>query len=127
MGALDGLKILELGQVVAAPFCGAILADMGADVIKVESPSGDSLRNMGPLKDGRSMWYLVENRNKRSISIDLKNAAGCKVLEDLIAQADVMTENFKPGVLEKLGFSWEKISAINPRIILARMSGYGPV
>lgn len=125
MGALDGLKILELGQVVAAPFCGAVLADMGADVIKVEPPSGDSLRNMGPLKDGRSMWYLVENRNKRSISIDLKNPEGCKILEDLIAQADVMTENFKPGVLEKLGFDWKRISGLNPRIILARMSGYG--
>lgn len=125
MGALDGLKVLELGQVVAAPFCGALLADMGADVIKVEAPSGDSLRHMGPLKDGRSMWYLVENRNKRSISLDLKNPEGCRILEELIVKADIMTENFKPGVLEKLGFSWERISKLNPRIILARMSGYG--
>ena len=98
MGTLDGLKVLELGQVVAAPFCGVLLADMGAEVIKVEAPNGDTIRKMGPIKDGRSLWYLVENRNKRSVCIDLKNDEGKKILEDLIKYADIMTENFKPGV-----------------------------
>ena len=125
MGPLSGLKVLELGQVVAAPFCGALLADFGADVVKVESPIGDGLRYMGPAVDGRGLWYSVENRNKRDICLDLKSEEGKKILEKLIAQADVMTENFRPGVLAKLGFPWEKIHSINPRLILARMSGYG--
>lgn len=125
MQPLRDLKILELGQVVAAPFCGAMLADFGAEVTKVETLAGDGLRQMGPSVDGRSLWYSVENRNKKTISVDLKKAEGKQILEKLIAQSDVMTENFRPGVLAKLGFTWEKISAINPRIILARMSGYG--
>lgn len=122
---LSGLKVLELGQVVAAPFCGALLADFGAEVTKVETLEGDGLRQMGPILDGRSLWYSVENRNKKTICIDLKNKDGQKILEKMIAQADVMTENFRPGVLAKLGFDWERINSLNPKIILARMSGYG--
>lgn len=125
MGALSGIKVLELGQVVAAPFCGALLADFGADVIKVESLTGDTLRKMGPQHDGRGLWFNVENRNKRVIALNLKSEEGKEILTKLIKQADVMTENFRPGVLAKLGFPGEKIKAINPRIILARMSGYG--
>ena len=125
MDALKGLKVLELGQVVAAPFCGALLADFGADVTKVEPLEGDGIRYMGPVVDGRSLWYAVENRNKRTISVDLKQAEGQAIVEKLIRKSDVMTENFRPGVLSKLGFSWERISGLNPRIILARMSGYG--
>lgn len=117
--------MLELGQVVAAPFCGALLADFGAEVIKVETPEGDGIRYMGPIKDGRSLWYSVENRNKKTISLNLKSDKGKKILKQLIAESDIMTENFRPGILAKLGFPWEKIQAINPRIILARMSGYG--
>ena len=125
MGALAGIKVLELGQVVAAPFCGALLGDFGAEVIKVESLAGDGLRSMGPQHDGRSLWFAVENRNKKVVSIDLKAAAGKEILTKLIAEADVMLENFRPGVLAKLGFSVEKIRSINPKIILAQMSGYG--
>lgn len=125
MGPLSDIKVLELGQVVAAPFCGALLADFGADVVKVEPPTGDSLRYMGPDVDGRGLWYGVENRNKKSICIDLKSNAGKEILARLIREADVMTENFRPGVLAKLGFPWEKIHELNPRLILARMSGYG--
>jgi formyl-CoA transferase/succinyl-CoA--D-citramalate CoA-transferase len=125
LGALSGLKVLELGQVVAAPFCGALLADFGAEVIKVEPLEGDGIRQMGPVVDGRSLWYAVENRNKKTISLDLKTAGGKEILDKLIKEADVMTENFRPGVLSKLGFPWERINSLNPRLILARMSGYG--
>jgi formyl-CoA transferase/succinyl-CoA--D-citramalate CoA-transferase len=126
LGALTGIKILELGQVVAAPFCGALLADLGAEVVKVEVPgAGDNLRTMGPIKDNRSLWFSVENRNKKSVTLNLKKAEGQRILEKLIPQFDVVTENFKPGVLEKLGFSWDKINGINPRAILVRISGYG--
>jgi len=125
MGPLSGLKVLELGQVVAAPFCGALLADFGADVIKVEQPIGDGLRYMGPSHEGRSLWFNVENRNKKDLCLDLKTPEGKEILTKLIAEADVMTENFRPGVLAKLGFTWEKIHSINPKLILARMSGYG--
>ena len=125
MGALTGLKVLELGQVVAAPFCGALLADFDAEVIKVESPDGDGLRYMGPEKDGRSLWFNVENRNKKVISINLKSEEGKEILCKLIKDVDVMTENFRPGVLEKLGFPWEKIHGINPKLILVHISGFG--
>ncbi len=129
MGALNGIKVLELGQVVAAPFCGVLLADYGAEVIKVEIPgAGDNLRNMGPIgpnDQGRSMWFAVENRNKKSVTLNLKLDKGKQILTELIRKVDVVTENFKPGVLEKLGFSWEKIRAINPQVVFVRISGYG--
>ena len=129
MQALNGIKVLELGQVVAAPFCGVLLADLGAEVIKVEIPEmGDNLRHMGPIEpgdEGRSMWYAVENRNKKSITLNLKSEKGKQILTELIQKVDVITENFKPGVLDKLGFSWESIRAINPHIIFVRISGYG--
>ena len=125
MGPLSNIKVLELGQVVAAPFCGALLADFGAEVIKVETPQGDGLRYMGPIKDGRSLWFSVENRNKKVLSLNLKSEKGKEILTELIKTADVMTENFRPGILAKLGFPWETIQKLNPRIILARMSGYG--
>lgn len=126
MGALTGIKILELGQVVAAPFCGVLLADLGAEVVKVEMPGvGDNLRAMGPVKDKRSLWFSVENRNKKSITLNLKKEEGKRILAELVPQFDVVTENFKPGVFEKLGFSWEIIHRLNPRAILVRISGYG--
>ncbi|WP_455656754.1 CaiB/BaiF CoA transferase family protein [Phascolarctobacterium sp.] len=125
MGALSGVKILELGQVVAAPFCGALLGDFGAEVTKVESITGDGLRNMGPQYDGRSLWFNVENRNKKVISVNLKDDEGKAILKKMIAEADVMIENFRPGILEKLGFDIETIRSINPSIIVTRLSGYG--
>jgi crotonobetainyl-CoA:carnitine CoA-transferase CaiB-like acyl-CoA transferase len=126
MGALSDIKVLELGQVVAAPFCGVLLADFGAEVIKVEQPNtGDSLRKMGPVKDGRSLWFAVENRNKKSITLNLKTEKGKEILKRLIEKTDIILENFRPGVLEKLGFPWEEIHKINKRAILVRISGYG--
>lgn len=126
MEALSGIKVLELGQVVAAPFCGVLLADFGAEVVKVEIPGvGDNLRNMGRLVDDRSLWFAVENRNKKSITLNLKTDEGKQILTELIKKVDVVTENFKPGVLEKLGFSWDVIHAINSKAILVRISGYG--
>lgn len=126
MGALDGIKVLELGQIVAAPFCGVLLADFGAEVIKVEIPEvGDGIRRMGRIVDDRSLWFAVENRNKKSITLNLKSKKGKQILTELIKQVDVVTENFKPGVMEKLGFSWEGIHEINPRVVLVRISGYG--
>lgn len=126
MGALDGITVLELGQIVAAPFCGALLADFGAEVIKVEMPgAGDGIRRMGRLVDDRSLWYLVENRNKKSVTLNLKTEQGKQMLAALIQKVDIVTENFKPGVMDKLGFSWARIHAINPRAIFVRISGYG--
>lgn len=126
MGALTGIRVLELGQIVAAPFCGVLLADFGAEVIKVEIPgAGDGIRRMGRIVDDRSLWYEVENRNKKSITLNLKSEKGKQILADLIKQVDVVTENFKPGVMEKLGFSWDAIHAINPKVIFVRISGYG--
>jgi formyl-CoA transferase len=126
MGALDGIRVIELGQIVAAPFCGALLADFGAEVIKVEIPGvGDNLRKMGPIVDGRSPWFAVENRNKKCITLNLKQEKGKKIFVELIKKADVITENFKPGVLDKLGFSWDEIRKINPRVVFVRISGYG--
>ena len=126
MGPLDKIKILELGQVLAAPFCDVLLADFGAEVIKVEIPGvGDNLRKMGPVVDGRSLWFSVENRNKKCITLNLKSKKGKELLCELIKKVDVITENFKPGTLEKLGFDWEKIHEINKRAILVRISGYG--
>jgi len=126
MGALDGIKILELGQVLAAPFCDVLLADFGADVIKVEIPAtGDNLRKMGPIHEGYSFWFGVENRNKKCITLNLKSDKGKEILCELIKKCDVVTENFKPGTLEKLGFTWEKFHQLNERTILVRISGYG--
>jgi len=126
MGPLNGIKVLELGQVLAAPFCDVLLADFGADVIKVEIPGlGDNLRHMGPIVDGRSLWFAVENRNKKCITLNLKTKKGKELLCELIRKTDVITENFKPGTLEKLGFDWDRIHAINKKAVLVRISGYG--
>lgn len=126
MGILDKIKVLELGQVVAAPFSGALLADFGADVIKVEIPgSGDGLRHMGPEVDERSLWFCIENRNKRCITLNLKSEKGKEMLTELIKWSDVILENFKPGTIGRLGFSWEKIQEINPRAVFMQISGYG--
>ncbi|HHV78268.1 MAG TPA: CoA transferase [Firmicutes bacterium] len=124
--ALSGIRVLELGQVVAAPFCGAMMADFGAEVIKVEAPgNGDSLRNMGPITKGESLWFHVENRNKKCITLNLKSYEGKELAKRLVSICDVVLENFKPGTLEKLGLGWEVIHQVNPRTVLCRISGYG--
>ncbi len=123
MQALQGLKVLEAGNIIAGPFCGTIMADFGAEVIKVESPkTGDLIRTMGRLED---MWYAVEGRNKKNITLNLKTEEGKEIFWNLIKRSDVLLENFRPGVFARLGFTWEKIHEVNPRLIYTCCSGYG--
>ncbi|WP_029001082.1 CaiB/BaiF CoA transferase family protein [Azohydromonas australica] len=125
-GALSGLKVVEMGQLIAGPFAGKTLADFGADVIKIEAPgSGDPLRNWRLIQDGTSVWWQVQSRNKRSIALDLRSAEGQDIARQLIGEADVLIENFRPGTLEGWGLSWEALSALNPKLIMLRISGYG--
>lgn len=124
--ALDGVRVVELGQLIAGPFCGQLLADFGADVVKVEQPGdGDPMRRWGHSKDGRSLSWSVIARGKRSVTADLKSAEGRAFVLELAAQADVVVENFRPGTLERYGLGWEELSAVNPGLILVRVSGFG--
>ena len=125
MGALAGLRVLDVTQVMAGPFCAMLLADLGADVVKIEPPAGDSTRQMPGAKDRESPSFNAVNRGKRSVVLDLKTPQGRDVLEQLARKADVFVENFRPGVLEALGLGYESLSAINPRIVYASISGYG--
>ncbi|WP_308198108.1 CoA transferase [Rhodococcus sp. ARC_M12] len=126
-GPLDGLRVVEMGQLIAGPFCGQILGDLGAEVIKLEQPGkGDPMREWGrSMPEGESLWWSVVGRNKKSITVDLRTAEGQAVAKRLIAQADIVVENFRPGTLEKWGLGYEELSAANPGLILARVSGYG--
>jgi formyl-CoA transferase len=124
--ALAGLKVLELGQLIAGPFAGKTLADFGADVIKIEPPgTGDALRNWRLLKDGTSLWWQVQSRNKRSVALDLKNAQAQQAVRVLASEADVLIENFRPGQMESWGLGPEELHALNPGLIILRISGYG--
>lgn len=121
--ALSGIKVVEVGNILAGPVCGTLMADFGADVVKVEPPQkGDLIRNMGRIKD---MWYSVEARNKRSVTLNLKDERGKEILTDLIKGADILIQNFRPGAFERLGFTWEKIQEINPKVVYVCASGYG--
>lgn len=125
-GALEGVKVLDLSRYIAGPYCGMILADMGADVAKVEKPgTGDITRSYVPGIEGASFYSMVVNRNKRSIAIDVRNPEGQDLIRRLAAEADVVLENFRPGTLERMGCGWDVLSEINPRLILARVSGFG--
>ncbi len=127
-GPLQGLRILELGHFIAAPFCTRILADLGADVIKVEPPGrGDPVRAWGMMPDGdtSSVWWSVHGRNKRSVTVDLKHPEGIQLVKKMIAHADAVVENFKPGQLAKWGLGPDDIAAINPDAIIVQISGYG--
>jgi CoA:oxalate CoA-transferase len=123
--ALDDIRVIDLGHVLAAPTTAMILADLGADVIHVEPPGGDDARAFGPFANGHSGYFASVNRNKRSIVIDLKHPQGKEILRDLIRAADVVLENYRPGTLARLGFSYEAMQALNPRIVYASISGYG--
>ena len=124
--ALSGLKVLELGQLIAGPFAAKTLADFGAEVIKIEPPdSGDPLRKWRMLKDGTSVWWQVQSRNKQSLALDLRTPEGQDLVRQLAAEADVLIENFRPGALEGWGLSPEVLMASNPRLIVLRISGYG--
>jgi len=126
MDALRGVRVLELGQLIAGPFAGKTLADFGADVIKIEpAEGGDPLRRWRMLRDGNSVWWEVQSRNKRSVALDLRTPEGQEVVRALAAEADVLIENFKPGTLEAWGLGWEALHALNPRLVMLRISGYG--
>ncbi|HIE95709.1 MAG TPA: CoA transferase, partial [Fuerstia sp.] len=124
---LAGLKVLDLTRVLAGPYCTMILADLGADVVKIERPeTGDEARSFGPfLPSGASAYFASLNRGKSSIVLDLKVGADRDTFLQLAKQADVLVENFRPGTLERLGFSWERLRELNPRLIYASISGYG--
>ncbi|MFZ8885650.1 MAG: CaiB/BaiF CoA transferase family protein [Steroidobacteraceae bacterium] len=126
-GPLSDLRVIEMGTLLAGPFCGQVLGDMGAEVIKVEPPNqGDPMRVWGRQKQGEpSLWWPVVGRNKKAVTLDLRQPAGQEVLRELVAKADFLLENFRPGTLEKWGLGWEQLSAINPRLIMIRVSGFG--
>ncbi|WP_457977527.1 CoA transferase [Ectopseudomonas composti] len=124
--ALQGLKVIEMGQLIAGPFASKLLGEFGADVIKIEPPSvGDPLRKWRKIKDGTSLWWHVQSRNKRSLTLDLKQAEAQDIVRKLVSEADVLVENFRPGTLEGWGLGYEALKAINPRLIMLRISGYG--
>ncbi|MDF1486199.1 CoA transferase [Ramlibacter sp. H39-3-26] len=125
-GALHGVRVVEMGQLIAGPFCGKTLGEFGADVVKIEAPgTGDPLRNWRLLKDGTSVWWQVQSRNKRSIALDLRQSEGQDIARKLIAEADVLIENFRPGTLEGWGMSPEALHRLNPGLVMLRISGYG--
>ncbi|QTN23131.1 CoA transferase [Rhizobacter sp. AJA081-3] len=125
-GPLTGLKVVELGQLIAGPFAAKTLADFGAEVIKIEPPgAGDPLRQWRLLHDGTSVWWQVQSRNKLSVALDLKDADSRDIVRRLIAEADVLVENFKPGVMEDWGLGYETLSQHNPGLVMLRISGYG--
>ncbi|MFZ4689209.1 MAG: CaiB/BaiF CoA transferase family protein [Polymorphobacter sp.] len=124
-GPLAGIKIVDLSQIVSGPMAATLLADQGADVIKVESPGGDPVRVLGPRKGDRSAMFIAVNRGKRGLAIDLKTAGGRAILERLVGWADVLIENFRPGTMERLGFGSARCVEINPRMIFASITGFG--
>ena len=126
-GPLAGLRVLELGTLLAGPFCGQLLGDFGAEVIKIEPPGqGDPMRVWGREKaNGKSLWWPVVARNKKAITLDLRQPEGQQLLRELVAKADFLLENFRPGTMEKWGLGWAELSAINPRLIMIRVSGFG--
>ncbi|GAA1661374.1 CaiB/BaiF CoA transferase family protein [Catellatospora bangladeshensis] len=126
-GALSDIRVIETGTLLAGPFCGQLLGDFGAEVIKLEDPGkGDPMRQWGREKPhGQSLWWPVVARNKKSVTCNLRSQAGQDLVRRLVADADVLLENFRPGTLERWGLGWDELSAINPRLILVRVTGYG--
>lgn len=125
-GPLAGLKVIEMGQLIAGPFAAKTLADFGADVVKIEPPgSGDPLRNWRLLKNGTSVWWQVQSRNKRSVALDLRQPPAQELVRKLAAEADVLIENFRPGALENWGLDPQQLIEANPRLVVLRISGYG--
>ena len=126
LGALAGLKVVELGQLIAGPFAAKTLADFGADVIKIEPPgAGDPLRQWRLIKDGTSVWWQVQSRNKRSLALDLRQSEAQAIVRKLVKEADVLIENFRPGAMESWGLSPDALLELNPGLIMLRISGYG--
>lgn len=125
-GALKGIKILDLSRFIAGPHCAMVLGDLGADVVKVERARlGDDTRSLGPYIGGESIYFMMFNRNKKSLSLNFRNPAAQELLRALVLEADILIENFRPGTMEKMGCGWDTLHQINPRLIMARISGYG--
>ena len=124
-GALSDLRVIEMGQLLAGPFCGQLLADFGAEVIKVEPPGqGDPMREWGREKPhGKSLWWPVVARNKKSVEINAREPDGQAIIKDLMAKSDILIENFRPGTMEKWGLGYDVLSNINPRLVMIRVSG----
>lgn len=123
---LAGVRVIELGTLIAGPFCARILAEFGAEVIKIESPDGgDPLRTWRRLHQGTSLWWLAQARNKKSVAVNLKLPEGQEIVRRLARDADIVVENFRPGTLESWGIGWDQLSAINPALVMVRLSGYG--
>jgi len=125
-GPLQGIRVIEIGTLIAAPFAARMLAEFGAEVIKIEAPkSGDPLRKWRKLHEGTSLWWYLQSRNKKSVCVNLKSPEGADVIKRLAADADIVIENMRPGALEKLGLGWDVLHAINPKLTMVRISGYG--
>src|SRR5438093_3439732 len=122
---LQGVRVVDLTRILSGPFCTLLLADMGAEVIKVEPPGGDPLRAQGVIVEGLSWYFAAFNRNKRSIVLNLRSAAGKEALRRLIATADVVVDNFRPGVMADLGLAWPQLAALRPEIIHTSVTGFG--
>jgi crotonobetainyl-CoA:carnitine CoA-transferase CaiB-like acyl-CoA transferase len=130
-GPLQGVRVLEIGHALAGPFACTLLGDFGAEIIKLESPGrgdshrGDSQRTMGPKVDGKALWWQVTGRNKKSLAVDLKAPEGLEVARRLVASADVVVENFRPGVIGRLGLDYDECAALNPKLVMLHVSGFG--
>jgi len=125
-GPLDDLLVLDLSRVLAGPYATMVLADLGARVVKVETPvTGDDARHFPPFMGGKSAYFMSLNRGKESIALNLKDKDDCRVFEDLVARADILVENFRPGTMAKLGYGWEKLQGLNPQLIYCAVSGFG--
>ena len=123
---LSGIKVIEIGTLIAAPFAARLMAEFGAEVIKIEAlGQGDPLRKWRKLHEGTSLWWYLQSRNKKSLALDLKSAEGLSLIKQLLGDADVLIENLRPGGLEKLGLGWDVLHALNPKLTLVRISGYG--
>ncbi|QJR13159.1 Succinyl-CoA--L-malate CoA-transferase beta subunit [Usitatibacter rugosus] len=126
MGPLADLKVVELGTLIAGPYCARLMAEFGADVVKVETPGeGDPLRKWRKLHEGNSLWWYAQARNKKSVAVNLKAPEGQEVVRRLVAQADIVVENFRPGTLEKWNLGYEQLAKENPRLVMVRLSGFG--
>ena len=125
-GPLASLKVVELGTLIAGPYCGRLLAEFGAEVVKIETPGeGDPLRKWRQLHEGNSLWWYAQARNKKSIAVNLKAPDGQQVVRDLVARADIVVENFRPGTMEKWGLGYEELAKSNPGLVMVRLSGFG--
>ncbi|WP_186013606.1 CaiB/BaiF CoA transferase family protein [Burkholderia gladioli] len=125
-GPLQGIRVIEIGTLIAAPFAARLMAEFGAEVIKIEAPeTGDPLRKWRKLHEGTSLWWYLQSRNKKSVGVNLKSPEGVEIVRKLASEADVVIENLRPGALEKLGLGWDALHALNPKLTMVRISGYG--